>query len=79
MHVHELNTEFNTPLDLVKVIVERHKPYHSADITVEQRAFQITEKVRQIPIHLIEKRQRQRERNGRKEEALSSRFERSRV
>jgi len=45
MQVQELNNEFNTPLDLVKVIVERHKPYHSADITVEQRAFQVTEKV----------------------------------
>ena len=44
MHVQELNNEFNSPLDLVKVIVERHKPYHSADITVEQRAFQVTEK-----------------------------------
>ncbi len=45
MQVQELNNEFNTPLDMVKVIVERHKPYHSADITVEQRAFQVTEKV----------------------------------
>ena len=45
MQVQELNNEFNTPLDMVKVVVERHKPYHSADITVEQRAFQVTEKV----------------------------------
>ena len=45
LHVQELNNEFNTPLDMVKVMVERHKPYHSADITVEQRAFQVTEKV----------------------------------
>ncbi|QDZ21494.1 hypothetical protein HOP50_05g40200 [Chloropicon primus] len=44
MQVQELNNEFNTPLDMVKVVVERHKPYHSADITVEQRAFQVTEK-----------------------------------
>jgi len=44
MDVQELNNEFNTPLDMVKVVVERHKPYHSADITVEQRAFQVTEK-----------------------------------
>ena len=55
MHVHELNTEFNTPLDLVKVIVERHKPYHSADISVEERAFRIMEKA-QIDKQIKEER-----------------------
>ena len=28
---------------MVKVLVERHKPYHSADISVEQRALARTE------------------------------------
>jgi len=54
MQVQELNNEFNTPLDMVKVVVERHKPYHSAGITVEQRAFQVTEKVSSLRSRLAE-------------------------
>ena len=54
MQVQELNNEFNTPLDMVKVVVERLKPYHSAGITVEQRAFQVTEKVSSLRSRLAE-------------------------